>query len=154
MTPDGTKPLPRKRYYDIATWFITQLTFSFTTAPFILLSVHDSLAVWARNYFFCPIGVALCSLFLASPGKAWLAKKVKARQTKRPTDSMKRSESMESLEGATLGVPNEPGKAFDEMVDEVMEEVSGLDLPPPPPVFALKRSMNCANIRTGQKAKR
>ncbi|KAI7087646.1 MBOAT family protein-like protein [Hortaea werneckii] len=123
MTPDGTKPLPRKRYYDIATWLITQLTFSFTTAPFILLSVHDSLAVWARNYFFCPIGVALCSLFLASPGKAWLTKKVKARQNKRPTDSMKRSESMESLEGATLGVPNEPGREFDEMVDEVMEEV-------------------------------
>lgn len=30
---------------------------------------------------------------------------------------------MESAAGGTLGVPAEPGKEFDEMVDEVMEEV-------------------------------
>lgn len=30
---------------------------------------------------------------------------------------------MESLQGATLGVPSEPGREFDEMVDEIVEEV-------------------------------
>ena len=113
LSPDG-KPLPRKRYYDIFTWLVTQLTFSFTTAPFILLTIHDSMLAWSRVYFYCPIGVALCSLFLASPGKAWLAKKAKAHAgAKRPAVS--RSESMESLQGATLGVPSEPGKEFDEV---------------------------------------
>lgn len=30
---------------------------------------------------------------------------------------------MEDLHGATLGVPSDPGKEFDEMVDEIVEEV-------------------------------
>ncbi|EMC96991.1 hypothetical protein BAUCODRAFT_138379 [Baudoinia panamericana UAMH 10762] len=123
LTPDG-RPTPQKRYYDFFTWLVTQLAFSFTTAPFVLLSFHDSMQVWGRNYFYCIIGVVLCQTFLLSPGAKWLAKKAKARQEgvkKRP--EMGRSESMESLQGATLGVPSEPGKEFDEMVDEVMEEV-------------------------------
>ncbi|KAF2766750.1 MBOAT-domain-containing protein [Teratosphaeria nubilosa] len=121
MTPDGSKPLPTKRLYDIFTWLVTQLAFSFTTTPFILLTIHDSMYVWAQVYFYAIIGVAISSAFLASPGKAWLSKKVKARQT-RPS-AIQRSESMESLQGATLGVPSEPGMEWDEMVEEVVEEV-------------------------------
>jgi len=30
---------------------------------------------------------------------------------------------MEHLHGATLGVPSDPGREFDEMVDEIVEEV-------------------------------
>ncbi|KAK3676367.1 Lysophospholipid acyltransferase [Recurvomyces mirabilis] len=122
LTPDG-KPLPRKRYYDVFTWFVTQLTFSFVTAPFLLLSIHDSLAVWSRVYFYVPIGVALCSAFLASPGKAWLQKKVKERTGAAGKPKLARTESTESMQGATLGVPSEPGREFDEMVDEIMVEV-------------------------------
>ena len=40
---------------------------------------------------------------------------------------------MEHLHGATLGVPSDPGREFDEMVDEIVEEVKkrrgGKDLP-------------------------
>ena len=36
---------------------------------------------------------------------------------------MRRTASQESLQGGTLGVPSEPGQEFDEMVDEIMEEV-------------------------------
>lgn len=36
---------------------------------------------------------------------------------------MQRKESHESLQGATLGVPMDPGLEFDEMVDEIVEEV-------------------------------
>jgi lysophospholipid acyltransferase len=122
LTADG-KPTPQKRYYDILTWLVTQLAFSFTTAPFIVLTIHDSMLVWSRVYFYCPIGVALCSLFLASPGKAWLAKKAKAHAGGGARPGLNRSESAESLQGATLGVPSEPGQEFDEMVDEIMEEV-------------------------------
>ena len=110
---------------------MTQLAFSFTTAPFILLSIHDSTLVWARNYFYCIIGVLALNLFLLTPGKTWLQRKVKARST-RP--DLKRNESQESLQGATLGVPGDPGKEWDAMVDEIVEEVkkrreSGAELP-------------------------
>lgn len=48
---------------------------------------------------------------------------------------MKRQESMENIAGATLGVPTDPGVEFDEMVDEIVEEVrkrrGGKDLPDP-----------------------
>ncbi|KXT16954.1 hypothetical protein AC579_7423 [Pseudocercospora musae] len=120
LSPDGIKPTKYKPYYDCFTWVVTQLAFSFVTTPFILLSIHDSLLVWGRVYFYCIIGVALCSGFLVTPGKTWLARKVKARST-RP--ELKKTDSMESLQGATLGVPSEPGKEFDEMVDEIVEEV-------------------------------
>lgn len=120
FTPDGSKPTKYKPYYDIFTWLVTQLAFSFTTAPFILLSIHDSVLVWARVYFYCIVGVAALNIFLLTPGKTWLAKKVKARN---PRPDLKRNESQESLQGATLGVPMDPGKEYDEMVDEIVEEV-------------------------------
>ena len=120
MTPDGKQPTKYKPYYDFFTWLVTQLVFSFTTAPFILLSIHDSMLAWTRVYFYGIIGVTICSVFLLTPGKAYLQNKVKERST-RP--GMKRAESQESMQGATLGVPSEPGQAFDEMVDEVMEEI-------------------------------
>lgn len=97
MTPDGKNPTSNKRYYDVFTWLVTQLVFSFTTAPFILLNIHDSTLVWARVYFYAIIGVTACSLFLATPGKAFLSKKVKARTGSGRPDSLKRNESQESL---------------------------------------------------------
>lgn len=125
MTPEGNKPTQYKPYYDFFTWLVTQLAFSFTTAPFILLSVHSSMLAWARVYFYCIIGVTICSVFLVTPGKTYLQKKVKARTAtaKKAEDSLPRTESQENMQGATLGVPYEPGQEFDEMVDEIMEEV-------------------------------
>lgn len=120
MSPDGTRPTKYKPYYDVFTWLVTQLVFSFTTTPFILLSIHDSLLAWRRVYFYAVVGVALSSGFLATPGKAWLSKKVKARGG-RP--QLKKTDSYEHMSGATLGVPSEPGKEFDEFVDEIVEEV-------------------------------
>ncbi|KAK3048877.1 Lysophospholipid acyltransferase [Extremus antarcticus] len=117
LTSDGKTPNKYKPYYDIFTWFVTQLAFCFVTTPFILLSIHDSMLAWTRVYFYCVIGVTACSVFLVTPGKAWLQRKVKAR-VGRP--ELKRGESQE---GTTLGVPSEPGQEFDEMVDEIMEEV-------------------------------
>jgi lysophospholipid acyltransferase len=120
MTPDGLKPMKNKIYYDVLTWFVTQLAFSFTTTPFILLSIHDSLLAWARVYFYCIVGVAACSVFLITPGKPWLQKQIRARSV-RP--SIRRMDSPESVPQPNLGIPNEPGREFDEMVDEIIEEV-------------------------------
>ena len=122
MLPDGKRPTPYKRYYDFFTWLVTQLAFSFTTTPFILLTIHDSTLAWARVYFYAVIGVLACSGFLASPGKAWLARKVKARTAAKP--GMTRQDSTESfMTGPVMGVPSEPGREWDEMVDEVVGEV-------------------------------
>lgn len=121
MTPDGKHPTKNKRYYDIFTWLVTQLAFTFTTAPFILLSIHDSLLAWARVYFYGIIGVGACSIFLLTPGKKYLQQKVKARTVTR--QEVRRADSHEGLQGATLGVPHEPAQEFDEMVNEITEEV-------------------------------
>jgi len=117
LTPDGNHPLPRKRYYDVFSWLITQLAFSFTVSPFILLSFHDSMLVWSRVYFYCIIGVTGTSLFLASPGKKWVQSKVK--QHSRP--AVARADSHDG--SPTLGLPNDPGKAWDDMVEEISAEI-------------------------------
>ena len=120
MTPVGAKPTKYKPYYDVFTWLVTQLAFSFTTAPFILLTAQASLQVWAAVYFYCVVGVALGNMLLLTPVKSILANKVKARGM-RPTP--KRNESQESLQGEMLGVPTNPSEQWDEMVDEIVQEV-------------------------------
>jgi lysophospholipid acyltransferase len=87
------------------------------------------------------IGVFACSIFLASPGKKVLSKRVRAytgasgAPASRP--GMKRNESMESLQGATLGIPVDPERELDELVEEVLEELrrrtGGLEIKIEPP---------------------
>jgi lysophospholipid acyltransferase len=132
LSPDGSKSLPTKRYYDIFSWFITQFAFCFVTTPFILLTFTDSIRAWAAVWFYAIVGVSITGAFTLSPGKRWLQRKLKARG-QRP--GLQRAESHESLQGATLGVPTDPGVEFDEMVDEIVEEVrkrrGGKPLPNP-----------------------
>jgi len=58
LAADGKSSLPSKIYYDVFTFFLTQLAFSFTVAPFILLGFSDTVKVWSRVYFYTLIGVA------------------------------------------------------------------------------------------------
>lgn len=58
LTPDGKKELPSKKYYDAATFFITQITFAYATAPFVILSFRNSWLVWSRVYFYVLWGTA------------------------------------------------------------------------------------------------
>lgn len=78
-------------------------------------------------YFYAIVGVLAGNLFLLTPGKAYLQNKIKARAgAARPgmeRQTSKETVKMEAAAGGTLGVPAEPGKEFDEMVDEVLEEV-------------------------------
>lgn len=109
MSADGKHALPSKRYYDVLSYLTTQAAFSFCVAPFILLSIGDSLKVWSRVYFYCVIGTVACSLFLLTPGKLWLQRHVKARQV--VTTAPRKTEA------TYLGLPADPGLELDEMID-------------------------------------
>jgi lysophospholipid acyltransferase len=68
-------------YYDIATFFITQVAFAYTVAPFVLLSFRDSITVWSRVYFYTLFGVAVSIAMFArqSPVRAYLVRLQKTR---------------------------------------------------------------------------
>ncbi|KAI4733479.1 MBOAT family protein-like protein [Aureobasidium sp. EXF-12298] len=132
MSADGTKALPSKRYYDIFTWLCTQLAFSFTVAPFIFLGFSSSLLIWQRVYFYTIIGVTASSLFLLSPGKQFLQQKVK--QHSQPSEEQIKAELEKEGKIPTLGLPDDPGRAWDEMVEEIVAEIQerkrkGLPIP-------------------------
>jgi lysophospholipid acyltransferase len=111
-----------KVYYDIFSYLVTQLAFSFTTAPFVLLTLPASFLVWARVYFYAAIGTALSTAFFASPAKAFLAKKLNARSG---IGGLRRKRSQESLASTepVLGLPAEPQKDLEEIVSEVRAEM-------------------------------
>ena len=111
-----------KPYYDLVTYFATQLIFCFTTTPFVLLTLPDSLLVWTRVYFYAIVAVAASLLFFASPGKAYLIEKLKARQCgEKP--ALKRTASQDTISHPILGLPSDPGRDIDEAVQEVKDEV-------------------------------
>ncbi|MCJ1385934.1 lysophospholipid acyltransferase [Xylographa soralifera] len=119
LTPDGQRPTPAKRYYDLVTYFATQSVFCFTTAPFVLLTFSASLLVWARVYFYAVLMIAASMAFFASPAKGWLVRELDKRN--RPALAKRRSQ--ETLGSPLLGLPNDPGRDVDEAVREVREEV-------------------------------
>ena len=128
--------LPTKRYYDVASYLATQLVFSFTVTPFILLTLPHSLQVWAAVYFYAIIGVATCLAFFASPAKAILRKKLAARAkaagqatpaAHTPAVEKEQAEAellipgqkREDVRGPSLGLPDDPGRDVDEIMDEL-----------------------------------
>jgi lysophospholipid acyltransferase len=121
LTPDGTKPTPNKRYYDILSWVVTQFTLGFAVLPFIFLGFNDSILVWSRVYFYGIIGTAasLASFASFSPVKAYLVGQLKRRN--RP--HVPRTMSQETVRPPTLGLPNDPERDFDEAVAEIKAEI-------------------------------
>ncbi|KAI9934132.1 hypothetical protein ASPWEDRAFT_36151 [Aspergillus wentii DTO 134E9] len=117
LSPDGTKFTPYKQYYDIFSWLVTQLTMSFAVLPFILLSFNTSMGVWSGVYFYGIIGNLLSIVFFASPAKAYLTKKLKARNRPHPTRTVSADRP------PTLGLPNDPAREFDEAVQEIKAEI-------------------------------
>ncbi|KAI9826236.1 MAG: hypothetical protein M1819_007403 [Sarea resinae] len=131
LTPDGTRPLPRKRYYDFLSYVVTQLAFSFAVSPFILLTFPSSFLVWSRVYFYAIVGTIASMAFFASPAKKWLIEQQKKRATP-PKIRISRSDSTDSANGAAssretepiLGLPNDPERELDEIIAEVKEEMT------------------------------
>jgi lysophospholipid acyltransferase len=130
LDPVTQKELPRKRYYDIATWLTTQVIFDFVLCPFYILQLDDTLRVWGRLYYHTVIAVGLSFAFFASPGKKWLRDKLEHRARVAGV-RMSRSISTESVTQAgipldkppMLGLSQDPEKDVQEMVKEIKEEV-------------------------------
>ncbi|TEY74310.1 hypothetical protein BOTCAL_0074g00270 [Botryotinia calthae] len=124
IDPKTSQPTSHKLYYDVFSWLATQLAFSFTVAPFILLTLPASFLVWSRVYFYAVIGTALSTAFFASPAKSHLMKIVSER-TGKSDKGLKRSASMESLGGKepVLGLPADPSRDLDEAIEEAKAEL-------------------------------
>lgn len=136
LHPATQAPLPTKRYYDIASWLATQLTFSFVVTPFVLLSASDSLSAWFAVYLYGIVAVGGCmAAFSAPPVKAALRKAHADRAAKagfvpkdggkgRPGGTMSRTNSTDSVrEPPTLGFSSDPEKEMREAANEIRGEV-------------------------------
>lgn len=127
-------PLPSKKYYDLASWLVTQLTFSFVVAPFFLLGFNDSLTAWARVYFYAMVGTAGCMIFFASPAKKQIRKALEKRngsakkeESSKEGQQLKRVASTESLTGTgapVYGISQDLEKEMEEAFQEAREGVA------------------------------
>lgn len=148
LAADGKTSLSTKVCYDVFTFFLTQLAFSFTVAPFILLGFSDTLMVWARVYFYTLIGVAGCfGLFSRSlPFRRQLQQRQSLRTAPTPAvdldvsnieqiakeeikkDNLTRTNSMASTTSSrrapTLGIADDPEAELDAIVAQVKREIA------------------------------
>jgi len=120
LTPDGTKPTPLKRYYDVASWLTTQLILSFTVIPFIILYFSDAILVWTRLYFYGLVCVVASIAFFASPAKGYLIRDLK----KRNKSVVSRAISHDSAGQPALGLPSDPAREIGEAVKDIASEIS------------------------------
>ncbi|KAI1115035.1 MBOAT family protein [Nemania sp. NC0429] len=122
IDPVSQKPLPNKKYYDIASWLATQTTFSFTVAPFIILGFNESLQVWSRVNFYAVIAVFSSLAFFSSPANNYLRKMLE-KKSREAGGHLSRTTSSENLKEPVLGVSADPGKDIDEAIHEIQAEV-------------------------------
>ncbi|KAF2203724.1 MBOAT-domain-containing protein [Delitschia confertaspora ATCC 74209] len=136
FTPDGSAPLPSKKYYDIFTILLTQIAFAFTAAPFVFLGFKSSIIVWTRVYFYVFFGVAISfALFSRSlPFRRMLQKMQQDRTTGTAAIKEVVKEEQEALSRQStnaswmqkepiLGMPEDPEGEVDEIVREVRREI-------------------------------
>jgi lysophospholipid acyltransferase len=131
IDPKTGADLPTKKYYDVASWITTQLTFSFAVAPFLILSFSGSLLAWKRVYFYAVIGTAALTAFFASPAKGYLKKEIEKRNAKAGVvngaaakageGKLSRSTSSDSLASRTpvMGMPQDLEREFDDAMSEI-----------------------------------
>ncbi|KAL7789862.1 MBOAT, membrane-bound O-acyltransferase family domain-containing protein [Trichoderma ceciliae] len=127
LDPITGSPSSKKKYYDFATYLVTQLTFSFTTLPFLVLTFKDSLRAWSHVYFYAFIWTSAAMAFFASPGRALLKRKLESRQGK-ASARLQRSISSESLSGKEpiLGISKDPEEDLAEAVSEFKAEFAAM----------------------------
>lgn len=116
--------LPRKKYYDIVSFLVTQFTFCFATTPFLILSFSDSFLAWSRVYFYALAWTVVSLGFFSSPGKAWLKDQYGKRQGKASV-KVHRSLSTDSLSGREpiLGISKDIESEINEAVEEFRAEM-------------------------------
>lgn len=141
LTPDGQRPTPNKIYYDILSYLTTQLAFCFTTAPFVLLNLNDSLLVWSRVYFYAVFGTAASMAVFASPLKPYLIKKLHERNepsheksaaitAKSVVEGNRNIDTMDSDafggKHPAMGLPGDLGADVKEAAKEIREEFEAI----------------------------
>ena len=128
LTPSNPpRPTRYKPIYDALSYLTTQLAFCFTTAPFVLLSLPDSLLVWTRVYFYCILGVAASLAFFSSPAKKMLLQKLDARAKAAGAtgrEGLHRTASETSLpKHPSHGISDDPEGDIQEAVKEIRAEI-------------------------------
>lgn len=132
LDPATQKPLPSKRLYDVFSYLVTQLTFTFATTPFLLLTMDTSLLVWSRVYFYAVGGIIASMAFFASPAKSLLRKKLEERQAKAAGSiggkargaPLVRTSSTDSISRLpVLGISGDPAREVDEAMAELKSEI-------------------------------
>ena len=108
----------------MASFVITQVTFSFATTPFLVLSFGASLLAWSHVYFYGVVWTVLSLVFFASPGKAALKKRLEERQG-RASAKLVRSLSTDSLTGQEpiLGISKDLGSDVTGVIGELRTEI-------------------------------
>lgn len=121
---------------------VTQLTFSFVAAPFLILTFSGSLLAWSRVYFYAVVGTAASMAFFASPAKKTLRKMLEARaakagvvvdgkqqQSSKRVVEIKRTGSTDSLQNLpVLGMSQDPERELDEALSEIKAEMEARNL--------------------------
>ncbi|KAG6002149.1 hypothetical protein E4U21_003424 [Claviceps maximensis] len=120
QTAAKSKPLSSKKYYDMACLVITQLTFSFATTPFLVLTFTNSMRAWSRVYFYGAAWTIACLVFFASPAKLTLRAELEKRQ-ECASAKLEPSTSTDSLTGTepVLGISRD----LERDVAEAMKEL-------------------------------
>jgi lysophospholipid acyltransferase len=122
LSPLTSEPTAYKPLYDIFSYLVTQITFSFVVAPFYLLRLAPCWQVWLRVYMYAIVGTILSTAFFASPAKGYL-KKLQAQRVEK-AGGLKKSQSQESLyqeDHPLMTLP--PQESIDEAVKEIREEI-------------------------------
>ncbi|KAK5997394.1 putative Xaa-Pro aminopeptidase P [Cladobotryum mycophilum] len=124
LDPISGNSLPKKKYYDFASYLVTQVVFSFATLPFLVLAFDDSIRTWSRVYFYGFVGTVVSIAFFATPGKVILKKQLEKRQGKASV-KLSRSLSTDSLTGKEpiLGISKDPEQDINEAVGELKAEL-------------------------------
>jgi lysophospholipid acyltransferase len=114
--------------------------------PFLLLSLSESLQVWARVYFYGVIGTAGAMAFFASPAKRYLKKKLEKRYAKAgvavPTGTGKKAVATTTTEtagdGGKAAGKKESEKAF---YDNISRSASSDSLASREPVMGITQDL-------------
>lgn len=122
LETDLKTPGPYKTFYDVFGWFITQMTFSYIAAPFVLLGLADSIKVWGRLWYLVHIGTLVALVFFKSPATAMLNSMQKKRLAAAhvPEERFVRPE-LKTEDTGPMGLPEEMEDDFDEIVREVKQ---------------------------------
>jgi lysophospholipid acyltransferase len=92
--------------------------------PFIFLTFTASMTIWARVYFYCLIGVAVCVGVIFSPAKQWFQAQLKKRNKGKIEEVVKAEQAKGRVQRApTLGLPDDPEAEMEEIVAEVRKEI-------------------------------